>query len=162
MVNYPRGLADIALIFYEPIEQYWFLYVLFILAIVIGSLLKFGVSAWIVMLLAAVLYPGILPIPFLWGPLDQVRLYAIFLALGTVVGRYGTVDEVDDIPGGWLALVVALGLAVSSLAGLAALLISTLSNSFSPRLEQRRLSDSLCQSTKPNVARRCNFSAAIR
>ena len=117
-VNYPRDLSDIPLILYQPIEQFWFLYVLLLLAIVTGSLLKFGVNAWLILLLAALLYPGILPIPFLkWVPLDQVRLYAIFLALGTVAGRYRVVETVAEIRGGWLVVVVAPGLVVSSLAG---------------------------------------------
>ena len=116
IVNSPRDLSEIPLILYEPIEQFWFLYVLFLLVIVTGSLMKLGVNVWLNLLFAALLYPGILPIPFFkWVPLDQIRFFAIFLALGTVLGRYGAVEMLLRIPGRLLVLMVALGLAVSSL-----------------------------------------------
>ena len=116
IVNSPRDLSDIPLILYEPIEQFWFLYVLFLLVVVTGCLMKFGVNVWLNLLFAALLYPGILPIPFFkWVPLDQIRFFAIFLALGTVLGKYGAVETLLRIPGRWLVLTVALGLAISSL-----------------------------------------------
>ena len=98
IVNSPRDLSDIPLILYEPIEQFWFLYVLFLLVVVTGCLMKFGVNVWLNLLFAALLYPGILPIPFFkWVPLDQIRFFAIFLALGTVLGKYGAVETLLQI-----------------------------------------------------------------
>ena len=116
IVNSPRDLSEVPLILYQPIEQFWFLYVLFLLVVITGSLIKFGVNVWLNLLFAALLYPGILPIPFSkWVPLDQIRFFGIFLALGTVVGSYGAVGMLSKTPSRWLALIAALGLAVSSL-----------------------------------------------
>ena len=115
-VNYPRTLSDLPLIFYEPIEQFWFLYVLFLLIIMAGFLVKIGSNVWLNLLFAALIYPGILPIPALkWIPLDQVRFFAIFLALGAIAGRYCVIDTLPLIAGRWLGLLVALGLALSAL-----------------------------------------------
>jgi len=89
IVNYPRGLSEFPDLFYRPIEQFWFLYVLFLLTVASGFLLKLEVKPWAILLLACLLYPGILPISFSgWGPLDQTRYHAIYLALGVIVGGH--------------------------------------------------------------------------
>src|SRR6266496_728089 len=59
--NKPRELSDLFLLAYDPIEQYWFLYVLFVVTIVIGVLLRF-VSPWLIIVIAIVAYPSILPV----------------------------------------------------------------------------------------------------
>jgi len=87
IVNQPRTLSEIGEILCCPIEQFWFLYVLFLLSIAIGFLLKFGMKPWAIIFLAAFLYPGIWPLPWSgWMPFEMARSYGIYMALGIAVG----------------------------------------------------------------------------
>jgi fucose 4-O-acetylase-like acetyltransferase len=83
--NQPRELSDLFLLAYDPIEQYWFLYVLFVVTIVIGSLLK-SVSPWLIIVIAIVAYPGILPFSTAGTILERVRESGIYIGLGVIVG----------------------------------------------------------------------------
>jgi len=118
IVNYPRGLSEFPDIFYRPIEQFWFLYVLFLLTIALGFLLKLGVKPWAILPLACLLYPGILPIPFSgWEPLEQIRYDAIYLALGIIVGGGRLFSLMTKVRATSIAGIAAIGfLIVSSLA----------------------------------------------
>jgi len=118
IVNYPRGLSEFPDIFYRPIEQFWFLYVLFLLTIAFGFLLILGVKPWAILPLACLLYPGILPIPFSgWEPLEQIRYDAIYLALGIIVGGGRLFSLMPEVRATSIAGIAAIGfLIVSSLA----------------------------------------------
>lgn len=83
-VNNPRSIGDLPLIFYAPVEQYWFLYVLFVGIVLLGALYRSGLNPWFVVLLACIAL--VLPFTWSWGVLYQVRTYAIYLALGAALG----------------------------------------------------------------------------
>lgn len=110
IVNQPRTLLEVPEILYRPIEQFWFLYVLFLLSIVFGFLLKFGARPWTLIIVAAVLYPGIWPLPSSgWVPFELSRSYAIYFALGVLVGgnQFNLLNGAGERT---LAVVAAVGL----------------------------------------------------
>jgi fucose 4-O-acetylase-like acetyltransferase len=116
--NLPSDLSDLLLILYRPVAQYWFLYVLFILSLAISALLKLGVRPWAVLVLAILVYPGVLPISYWWGVVSsEVREFAIYVTLGVVIGWDRDLRAISCTPIGWLAAVVVTGLMVSSLGG---------------------------------------------
>jgi fucose 4-O-acetylase-like acetyltransferase len=115
--NRPYDFSDLPLILYAPIEQYWFLYVLFILLMVIAALLKLGVNRWIIFALAILSYPGLLPISSYWWVLAVTREMALYITLGVIVGRDRDLQTISGIQVGWLTLAVAAGLTVASFAG---------------------------------------------
>ena len=83
----PRTLLDFPDIFARPIEQFWFLYALFLITIILGFLLKLGIKPWGAVLGASFFYPGVWPLPWSgWIPFEQARSFSIFVALGTIVG----------------------------------------------------------------------------
>jgi len=72
----PYNLSDLPLILYKPIDQFWFLYALFILLVAISALLKLGVRPWAVFILAILLYPGPFPIASPgWPPEIDTRMW---------------------------------------------------------------------------------------
>jgi fucose 4-O-acetylase-like acetyltransferase len=83
--NTPRELSDLFRLAYAPMEQYWFLYVLFVLTVVIGILLRL-MSPWLVLVIAMVVYPNVLPVSSSWIVLERVREFGIYVALGAIVG----------------------------------------------------------------------------
>lgn len=116
--NHPSGLSDLLLILYHPVAQYWFFYVIFILSLTILALLKLGVRPWAVLVLAILIYPGVLPISYWWGVVSsEVREFAIYVALGVVIGWDRDLRAISSTHVGWLSAVVPAGLAVSSLGG---------------------------------------------
>jgi fucose 4-O-acetylase-like acetyltransferase len=117
IANRPYDFSDLPLILYAPIGQYWFLYVLFILLMVIAALLKLGMTPWIIFALAILFYPGLLPISMYWWVLAVAREMAIYTTLGVVVGRDRDLRTISGFHVGWLALAVAAGLTVASFAG---------------------------------------------
>ena len=87
-VNQPRTLLEIAEVLYIPIEQFWFLYVLFLLSIGAGLFLKVGLKPWAIVLLSSFLFPGIWPLP--WSglvPFELAKCDAIYFALGIFLGQ---------------------------------------------------------------------------
>lgn len=116
--NRPASARDLPLILYHPIEQYWFLYVLFVLTLIISALLRFGMSRWIVLGLALLVFPGVIPTAY-WGFVPmEARAYAIYMAIGVVIAWHLNLSAIAVLPALWLTLTVLLGLIVSSLAGL--------------------------------------------
>lgn len=112
IVNQPRDLSEIPRILYHPIEQFWFLYVLLLLSSTVGFLLKFKMKPWAIILLAALLYPGIWPLPWSgWEPFEFVRSYAIYFALGVIAGKH-LVPFLSGARAGALAAVAAVGLLI--------------------------------------------------
>ena len=84
--NTPRGLSDLLLIPYSPIEQFWFLYVLFVLALLFGVMFAFGLEPWIAIALALIIYPDVVALSLDWSVLHEVRTYAIYVAIGAFLG----------------------------------------------------------------------------
>lgn len=116
-VNHPRSLSQFPAIFYQPIEQFWFLYVLFFISVTFGFLLQAGARNWTVLLLAALIYPGILSFASGWEPLEDARYYAIYLALGILFGSDKLFPLFSATGIRVLAAILATGLfVVSSLA----------------------------------------------
>ena len=88
IVNQPRNLLQVPDILYHPAEQFWFLYVLFLISLALGILLKLGIKPWAVVLFSVVLSSGIWPLPWSgWVPFELARSNAIYVALGIVVGK---------------------------------------------------------------------------
>jgi fucose 4-O-acetylase-like acetyltransferase len=118
ITNRPDGLSDFSLILYKPVEQYWFLYVLFALSLSIAGLLRLGVRPWAVLALSIIIYPGILPISeYGWVVLAMASTCAIYVALGVVVGWRKDLGTISSLPPGRLGFAVLAGLMVSSLGG---------------------------------------------
>ena len=116
--NYPYDLSDFPLIFYQPIDQFWFLYALFLLLMVASAGLKLGFPPWVIFVAAVLLYPGLLPVSsFGLGILHMTRLMALYFGLGVFIGSEQNIRAISGAPVRWLPLGVAAGLLVSSFAG---------------------------------------------
>ncbi len=110
----PRAFATIL---YQPIEQFWFLYVLFLLSLGFGILLKLRVPAWGMLILAVAVNPAVSPLPrFGWLPLDLAKLHAAAFSVGIVLGATSLPGRIGRL--GWPAalLLGAAGMAVPTLA----------------------------------------------
>jgi fucose 4-O-acetylase-like acetyltransferase len=106
--NTPRDLSDLLLIPYSPIEQFWFLYVLFIVVVLFGTIFAFGLKPWFTLALASAIYLTVFPESLSWNVLHMVRVYAIYVAIGTFFGvnYLRHLQYVDSVP---LALVAIVG-----------------------------------------------------
>jgi fucose 4-O-acetylase-like acetyltransferase len=122
VTNRADGLSELPLILYEPIEQYWFLYVLLVLSLLIAALLKLGVRTWIVFALAILVYPGLLPTaPLEWGVLALASACAMYVALGVIVGSRNGLLEISGLSVGELGFIVLAGLIISAFGGISGL-----------------------------------------
>jgi fucose 4-O-acetylase-like acetyltransferase len=122
ITNHVDGLSEFSLILYKPIEQYWFLYVLFVLSLSIAGLLRLRVRPWAVFALAIIIYPGIFPISeYGWVVLAMASTYGIYVALGAVVGSRKDLGTISSLSAGRLGFVVLAGLIISSLGGVSGL-----------------------------------------
>lgn len=76
-------------IFFAPVAEFWFLYVLFVLSVSYVIVSKLKISSNLFFLICALLYGAHLTnINFgNWGVVYQVRAYALFFALGIVCSR---------------------------------------------------------------------------
>jgi fucose 4-O-acetylase-like acetyltransferase len=118
VTNHPEELSDFPLIFYQPIDQFWFLYSLFIIMMMVSAALKLGMRPWVIFGSSILLYPGLLPISsFGLGVLHMTRLMAVYFALGVMIGNDQNIRRISSTPVSWLHLAVVAGLIVSSLAG---------------------------------------------
>jgi fucose 4-O-acetylase-like acetyltransferase len=117
--NHPSDLSAILLILYKPVEQFWFLYVLFILSLTISTLLKLRMKPGAILALAIVVYPGVLPISYWWGVVSSAAMEnAIYVALGVAIAWGRDLRTVSRINVYWLAATIVAGLMVSSLGGM--------------------------------------------
>jgi peptidoglycan/LPS O-acetylase OafA/YrhL len=81
-------------------------------------LLKLGVRPWAVLVLTILVYPGVLPISYWWGVVSsEMSEYAIYVALGVVIGWDRDLGAISRVHVGWLAALVVAGLMVSSVGG---------------------------------------------
>ncbi len=117
LANNPRGFSDLARIARDPIEQFWFLYVLFFLVMAAGVLLKAGAGPLGLVALAMVAYPGVVPVSTGgWAPLIEARFFAIYLAAGIVFGAGRGATAAAKARGPWLIALAVAGLLAPTLA----------------------------------------------
>jgi len=117
-LNHPYDLTDFPRILYQPIDQFWFLYVLFVLLLVAFALLKFGVRPWVLLLITIAVYPGLHPYAsYGWGILAQCGMMGIYVALGVVLGNDRNVHAISFVRNSWLAVAAIVGIMFASLAG---------------------------------------------
>ena len=88
MTNHPRTAGDILYLFYAPIDQFWFLYTLFVLTLVLGFLLSIGTNTILLIVLTILINPAVVSFPIHWGTFYEISSSAIYVAIGTVVGKY--------------------------------------------------------------------------
>lgn len=111
--NQPRDLSELPEILFFPIEQYWFLYALFLLSITTGLLLKQRCGPALLLSLAVLVYPGVTPESG-WWIMDLARSYAIYLVLGVGVAMVWPLRGLEET-GRWvLILLVAAGLGAAA------------------------------------------------
>jgi fucose 4-O-acetylase-like acetyltransferase len=84
--NTPRPLSDLLIIPTTPIEQYWFLYTLFVLVLFFGAMFAVGLKPWLAVALALLAHPSLIPISPSWSVLLEARTFAIYVALGAFLG----------------------------------------------------------------------------
>jgi fucose 4-O-acetylase-like acetyltransferase len=114
--NHPSRLSDLARIPYDPIDQFWFLYVLFILLIVASGLLKLRASPWLILFLSMLFYFA--PVPLHWSVLIETRMFAIYFAAGLLAGWGRDLQRLLPARELWLATILVVGLFISSLSAL--------------------------------------------
>jgi len=79
----PRDLSEIPQILYSPVEQYWFLYSLFLIFLVFALAKRFGLSTIAIACLSSAVW--LFPFSTHWPILDQALLYAIYFAVGALI-----------------------------------------------------------------------------
>ena len=89
--NHIIGINDVFSIFYKPIMQYWFLYVLFVIFLIFGVLYKLKLSVRSIFLFSIVFYliPKIMPMGN-WAVLYQTSAYMIYFSFGAVLSNWIT------------------------------------------------------------------------
>jgi fucose 4-O-acetylase-like acetyltransferase len=106
----PRSLRDLPLIFYHPIEQYWFLYTLFVLSIAFKLLYFSRTTFWIFLAAAIAIHPHATPLLMDSRVMAEVSRFAIYFALGAAIGSVH-LREIEKWNSGVLALIGIAGLA---------------------------------------------------
>jgi fucose 4-O-acetylase-like acetyltransferase len=118
-VNHPYGISDFPRVFYDPIDQYWFLYALFTLLVVGSVLFKFGVRPWVILASAILIYPGVLPVSSdEIATVDEIRTMAFYVACGVMLGGERNLQLAANGSIRLLVFGIAAGTIVSLLAGL--------------------------------------------
>jgi fucose 4-O-acetylase-like acetyltransferase len=107
--NTPRSLRDLPQILYHPIEQYWFLYTLFVLSIGFKLLYSNRTTFWFFLAAAIVIHPDATPLRLDSKVFDDVREYAIYFAIGAAVGSIH-LRHIDNLGSGALASIAIAGL----------------------------------------------------
>lgn len=122
ITNHVNSLHELPLILYQPVEQYWFLYSLLVLSLIITTLLRLHVTVWIVFGLSLFVYPSVWPwATYGWVVLAYSSVYAIYITLGTIVGLSIDLRAIAHQPATRLLMIVAAGLAIASAGGISGL-----------------------------------------
>lgn len=100
--NTPRNLRDLPQIFYQPIEQYWFLYTLFVLSIGFKLLYSTRTTFWFFLAAAIVIHPDATSLRLDSKVFDDVSKYAIYFAIGAAVSSMH-LRSIDSLGFGALA-----------------------------------------------------------
>lgn len=116
--NNALSFPDIWRIIYAPVMQFWFLYTLFVIMLVYAIARKQHISPLVFVIITTLFYYlqgqiGLGP----WGVLYLVRMYALYLALGALVGSSGVLSKLGSLKRPILVAVIiggflAVGLAV--------------------------------------------------
>lgn len=86
LVNHRWELSSIWDLLISPVDQYWFLYVLFLLSLAFCIAMKVGMTPFHVTVVSLSCYPGLLfGASAGWIPLLEMRGSAIYLALGALM-----------------------------------------------------------------------------
>jgi fucose 4-O-acetylase-like acetyltransferase len=118
VTNHPEGLSDLISIYYQPVDQFWFIYSLFFIMVTVFIGLRIGVKSWVIFGTSILLYPGVLPISSLGiGIIHMIRLMSIYFALGVLIGNDQNIERISTKHAWPLLMLVITGLFVSSLAG---------------------------------------------
>jgi fucose 4-O-acetylase-like acetyltransferase len=112
--NQPRELTDFELIFFDPIEQFWFLYVLFLLVVSLGALFVLK-RVWLAVLVVLVSYPAAQPLND-WGVIEQARAFAPYLVIGVVCSSTTVLQRLTGMSYSKLTIVSVLGFSVPGIA----------------------------------------------
>jgi len=117
--NSSVSLSNLWRIIYQPVMQYWFLYTLFVIMVVYAIVSKLNVSSRVFLILAILFYLTQIADVGLgsWRVLYSVRGYAIYLALGAVIGSSRFMSQLSQWKTQTLLMVTiggfwAVGLAV--------------------------------------------------
>ena len=105
--NAPRSLSDVQLLFFHPIEQYWFLHTLFLLFLGFQVVFSLTEGGFIFFLGAIAVYAFGDRLLFLGEGIASVMSYAPYFALGAIVGK-NRLRLLDDIPTTIISLVGVL------------------------------------------------------
>lgn len=88
LAHQQRSAVDIFDLLYAPIEQYWFLYVLFCLVVTFGFLLSIRIKPVTLVAVALLIHPAVVSFHVNWSVFYEITSSAIYVALGMVAGRY--------------------------------------------------------------------------
>jgi fucose 4-O-acetylase-like acetyltransferase len=115
-VNHPLSFSDLLGIATHPVDQFWFLYALFVAFIVVDVILELHVPSWAVFLTALSLSPGLVFGHF--GPeiVADIRRALLFVSLGAVVCSSGLLYDPSRRSAPWLLAEASAGFALLTLA----------------------------------------------
>lgn len=109
----PRTLHDLPLIFYQPVEQYWFLYALFVFTIFYRILYPVGNNSWVFLAIAIIIHPDVTRLWINSSAVADIKQFAIFFAVGCVIGS-NRLREISATNAGALAFAAVAGLSVAA------------------------------------------------
>ncbi len=97
--NHPVNLSQLAAIPYAPPHQFWFLYVLFLIAVGYAILRRLGLPTLAIAALALLAHAAPAAGVRLgdWGVVYQVCEYAVYFAAGALVGGTQTLEPLDRL-----------------------------------------------------------------
>lgn len=116
--NSQISLVELWKIIYDPVMQFWFLYVLFVMGLIYAIARKIGISNSGFLIFSILLYvTQILELNLGWGVLSQLRNYSIYLAVGAVIVSGERLSKLSQVKTSTLWLLtsggyLAVGLAV--------------------------------------------------
>ena len=116
-VNHPATLADLWQITYKPILEFWFLYTLFVILLIYAVAHKLRVSPVQFLVLSILFYylPRNVELGS-WGVLYLVKYYALYLAIGALVGTTGAISGLRQLKTPLLLTIASCGFLAVGLA----------------------------------------------
>lgn len=118
-MNHPVGLLDAVGILFYPIMQFWFLYVLLLVAVAYHFLRRHGMSPFSIALVFAIAWLAKSPIANLgWSPLIASRVFGIYYALGALFQIQNAAFKLEDSRLSRLILLTISGFFVVSAAAI--------------------------------------------
>jgi fucose 4-O-acetylase-like acetyltransferase len=115
--NKKMSWEELSRILYDPVMQFWFLYVLFIIVLGYAIARKLKISPEVFLLFCVVFYiMKFLPINLGWGVLDQACGYGIYLAIGAVIGSKVDLLKLRQISAGILLAIISAGFILLTIA----------------------------------------------